>query len=388
MNSTAIIVIAYNRPQSLRRLLDSLTNAYYPDGVNVPLVISVDKSDSSDVEEIARDYVWEHGDKSVRTYEKNLGLRQHVLLCGDLTSEYGGIIMLEDDLYVSPSFYMYTTAAFSRTGMDPGVGGISLYSHRLNVHVREPFEAVEDGYDNYYMQLASSWGQAFLPEQWAGFRSWYEEHGNDDIAAANVPVNISSWSEKSWLKYYIKYLIDTDKYFLYPRVSFTTNFGDEGTHADSSVNDLQVPLAGIRKYGQIDFHFSNLDESGAVYDAYFENMRLEDRLPASVRGEVSIDMYGYRQEEGYKRYILSGKAYPCRILESFGRRLRPIDANVIYKIEGKDFFLYDTDKPGTAPKTDDVGRYLYNFRALKAKEMTEILKYRIRSRLPLGKNKK
>ncbi|MCR5507647.1 MAG: glycosyltransferase [Lachnospiraceae bacterium] len=392
MNMTAIVVVAYNRPESLRRLLDSLTNAYYPEGVDVPLIISVDKSDSSAVEDVAKDYVWEHGEKILRFHEENLGLKCHVLECGDIAKDYDGVIILEDDLYVSPSFYMYTLAAFSATRMEGRIGGISLYSHRLNVHAREPFEAIDDGYDNYYMQFASSWGQAFTAAQWEGFRKWMDENGDKPVAAGNVPLNVSSWSEKSWLKYYIKYLIDTGRYFLYPRVSFTTNFGDEGEHMKdrgAGLNDLQVPIAGIRKYGQIDFHFADIDESGAVYDAYFENMRLEHRLTEAVRGEVTVDLYGVKQPECCKRYVLSGKALSFRILESFGRRLRPVDANVLYKIGGKDFFLYDTDKPGRAPKAGEVRKYLYNYRALKASEMMKVLGFRIKSRLiPAPKAKK
>ena len=386
MNRIAIVVIAYNRGAALLRLLDSLNNAYYPEGFNVPLIISVDKSDSSDVANIANEYVWIHGDKSVRLQEKNLGLREHVLKCGDIALEYDGIIVLEDDLYVSPSFYMFTLAALNYSRNDKRICGVSLYNHRLNVHAREPFEAIDDGYDNYYMQLASSWGQAFLSDMWRGFREWYEENKDNDIGAVNVPVNISSWSDKSWLKYFIKYLIDKDGYFLYPRVSYTTNFGDEGTHASSCVNDLQVPLAGMRKFGQVDLHFSDLDGSGSVYDAYFENMHLTDRLPEIVRNEVTIDLYGCKQAEGYKRYVLSPAPLPYRILETFGRRMRPVDANVYYKTEGKDFFLYDTQKPGQAPDTDDTSKYLYNYRALKAKEMTAVLKYRLRDKIPFIKH--
>ena len=385
MDRIAIVVIAYNRGKALTRLLDSLSNAYYPEGLSVPLIISVDRSDSDEVSGIAKDYIWEHGDKMVRLQEENLGLRRHVLQCGDTVYQYDGIIMLEDDLYVSPSFYMYALAAIRRTGADRKICGISLYDHRLNVHAREPFEAIDDGYDNYYMQFASSWGQAFSRDQWAGFREWYEVHKDEEIGADNVPVNVSSWSDKSWLKYYIKYLIDNDGYFLYPRISYTTNFGDEGTHADSGVNDLQVPLAGLRKYGQIDFHFSDINESGAVYDAYFENMRLADRLNESVRNEITVDLYGKKQPGGYKRYVLSSVSLPYRILETFGRKMRPVDANIYYKTEGRDFFLYDTTKAGQAPETDEPSKYLYNYRALKAREMTAVLKYRIKSKIPFMK---
>lgn len=385
MNTIAIVIIAYNRPASLQRLLDSITNAYYPGGLSIPLIISVDKSDSPEVAKIAADYIWEHGDKSVRLQEENLGLKRHVLKCGDITGEYDGIIMLEDDLYVSPSFYMYALAALNYSKTDKKICGISLYNHRLNVHAREPFEAVDDGYDNYYIQLASSWGQAFSRDHWKGFKDWYCLHKDENITADNVPENISSWSDKSWLKYYIKYLIDTDSYFLYPRISYTTNFGDEGTHADSGVNDLQVPLAGIRRYGQIDLCFSDISQSGAVYDAYFENIRLKDCLREEIRDDVTIDLYGRKQAASYNRYVLTSNALPYRMVECFGRRLRPLDANILYKAEGKDFFLYDTDKPGKAPVTDEAGRYLYNYRALKAKEMAAVIKHRIKDKMPFGK---
>ncbi len=380
MDKIAIVIIAYNRSAALLRLLDSLSNAYYPEGLDVPLIISIDKSDSNEVADIAGDFIWEHGDKSVRLQEKNLGLREHVLKCGDIALEYDGIIMLEDDLYVSPSFYMYTLAAMRSVKKESRICGISLYNHRLNVHVREPFEAIDDGYDNYYMQLASSWGQAFSSDQWSGFRNWYAGHRDDDIAADNVPQNISSWSEKSWLKYYIKYLIDNDGYFLYPRVSLTTNFGDEGTHARAGDSDLQVPLAGMGKFGQIDLHFSSLEDSQAIYDAYFENVTLSDGLPEEVRDKITIDMYGVKQAGSYKRYVLTSKSLPYRILESFGRRLRPIDANIAYKIWGRDFFLYDTDKSSKAPEVSKTDKYLYNYRAIKAKEMLAVLKYRIRGK--------
>ncbi|MCR5420167.1 MAG: hypothetical protein K6E98_04095 [Lachnospiraceae bacterium] len=391
MDKVAIVVIAYNRAESLLRLLDSISEAYYPKGVDIPLIISVDKSDSEAVANIAREYVWEHGYKSVRLYETNLGLREHVLSCGDIACEYDGAILLEDDLYVSPSFYMYTLAALTRTRMVGRIGGISLYNHLFNVHSREPFEAIYDGYDNYYLQMASSWGQAFSGEQWESFRKWYEVYKEEEIGADNVPENVSSWSAKSWLKYYIKYLIDTDRYFLYPRISFTTNFADEGEHMKkgTGICDLQVPIAGLNRYGQIDFRFSDLDESMAIYDAYFENLCLEHRLPQAVRGQVSIDLYGTKQSGGYKRYVLSSRPLPYRMLESYGRRMRPIDANVVYKPEGRDFFLYDTTKPGKAPKVKKVDKYLYNYRALKAKEMLSVLSFRIFEKSPFaGKKKK
>ena len=52
----AVVVMAYNRPDSLRRLLESLLRASYPD--EVPLVISIDKSKTDTVRKLAESFDW------------------------------------------------------------------------------------------------------------------------------------------------------------------------------------------------------------------------------------------------------------------------------------------------------------------------------------------
>ena len=58
----SICCIAYNRVDSLKRLLNSLEQADY--GVNKPtLIISIDKSSTAVVEKYANEYCWKFGDK-------------------------------------------------------------------------------------------------------------------------------------------------------------------------------------------------------------------------------------------------------------------------------------------------------------------------------------
>ena len=106
----AIVVVTYNRPESLKRLLSSLINADYQEQ-NIPLIISIDYQNSNEhdkVVEIAKSFVWAKGPKLIVNHTENLGLRNHVLKCGDLVYDYGSIIMLEDDIFVSQQFYNYT----------------------------------------------------------------------------------------------------------------------------------------------------------------------------------------------------------------------------------------------------------------------------------------
>ena len=76
-----------------------------------PIVISIDASDTEDVIQLVDAFRWEHGDKRVIQREVNLGLRRHAIACGNLTEEYGTVIVLEDDLYVSRNFYKYALHA-------------------------------------------------------------------------------------------------------------------------------------------------------------------------------------------------------------------------------------------------------------------------------------
>ena len=410
MYTPAIVTICYNRPDSLKRLLSSIERADYPEGVSVPLVISIDKSDTDAVVKVAKEFQWKHGEKVVLERNPRMGLKAHVLACGDLTKDYGSIIVLEDDLYVSPSFYEYTVKALDFTNGDERIGGISLYNHLFNVHVRKSFCAIDDGYDNWYFQLASSWGQAYSKDQWDGFKAWLEIHKDDNLAKTFVPANVSSWSEKSWLKFYIAYLIDTDKYFLYPRISLTTNFGDVGSHAVKADADLQVPLMGRTK--SLYCSFSKLEHSESVYDAFFENTRMrsdafssaednndnkhstDDSIDSNKDKKCLMDLYGYKPVEAMLKedksydYVLSSKILPFKILKSYGRQMRPIEANIVYEVAGNDFYLYDVKIPveitenikataSTDSKHKEAVQYLYEYRGISASQMISMIKYRI-----------
>ena len=59
-----IVVVAFNRPRSLQRLLTFLSKAQYPDK-NITLIISIDRGDNQNVLNIANDFVWEFGEKIV-----------------------------------------------------------------------------------------------------------------------------------------------------------------------------------------------------------------------------------------------------------------------------------------------------------------------------------
>ena len=330
-----IVVVAFNRPRSLQRLLTFLARAWYPDK-NITLIISIDKGDNQNVLTIANEFVWEFGEKIVDYQKENLKLRKHILKCGNWSQQYGSVIVLEDDLIVSPYFYNYATQALKFSDNKEYIGGVSLYNHRWNVNVSEPFEIIDDPYDNWYFQFASSWGQAWTAAQWKNFREWYEINETKDLHAFDMPEFVANWSSSSWLKYYIKYLIEQDKYFIYPKKSLTSNFSDAGTHVNSDNTNYQVPFDECRRV----YHFSELEDSRCVYDAFFESKRMNDFHEIKAM-DVTVDLYGSKIASK-TRYWLSRKILNYAVVSSYGCSMRPHEANIVYNIPGEDFFLYDT----------------------------------------------
>lgn len=334
MVNPTIVVIAFNRPQSLSRLLTSLDRAYYK-SFNVRLVISVDYSGSNDVINIAENFKWRFGEKEIIKRTIRLGLKNHILTCGDLVNLFDSIIMLEDDLYVSPYFYDYSIKSLEYFGNDENIAGISLYRHHFNETARFPFIPIEDGSDIFFLQIASSWGQIFWKEKWNQFRKWL--NSNIDIdKIQEMPLDVRNWSIHSWKKYFIAYLILTSKYFVYPRISLTTNFSDAGQNIKKSHELEQVPILLGEKS---DWNFIKLNESLSVYDAHCEikSYILKKLNPSIEKYDFLVDLYGTKNTNlQNNKYILTSKKIKNSIY-TFGLKLKPFELNLILEIKG-DFF--------------------------------------------------
>ncbi|HEX8677860.1 MAG TPA: glycosyltransferase, partial [Segetibacter sp.] len=143
----AIVVVTYNRPASLNRLLTFLSNSVF-DSSDINLVISIDYHSSpmhDEVVKIANKFHWKYGFKKIIEHQNNLGLKTHVLSCGDLSVEYGAVIVLEDDIAVSPYFYNYAVQSLEAYDEDKNIAGISLYAFQWSTVAARPFTPAENG---------------------------------------------------------------------------------------------------------------------------------------------------------------------------------------------------------------------------------------------------
>ena len=343
----AIVVVGYNRIDSLRRLLASLQNAHY-DGDDVPLYISIDASGNNELYNYVKTVEWTFGAKYVNIQQERLGLKRHIYQCGDLTSFFKAIVLLEDDLYVSPFFFKYVKEAIAKYGDNPRIAEISLYRNEYNGYVGLPLTHQQTGSDTYLMQDVSTWGQIWTKEMWHGFKRWLNEHDEDYYQQVDMPDTIKGW-KKAWSKYYNAYVVDTHKFVLYPSISLTTNLSDAGVHGGTNNSVVQVNLLdGPKDYRMDDFDYL------VKYDIYYNNEEIYNWLNLP-REEVCIDLYGFHNRVHHERYILSTLKLPYAIVDQFALNLRPVELNIKYKIKGDGIYLYDTKYSRNKPRL--VTRY-------------------------------
>lgn len=334
----AIVVIGYNRLPSIKRLLSSLINADYPTD-DIPLVISIDCSGNEQLYDYVRNFKWPYGEKYVNIQNTRLGLKKHIFQCADLTEFFRAVILLEDDLFLSPSFYQFAVDAVAKYGDDNRIAEIALYRNNDNGYAGFPFEPMQNGADVFLWQDVCTSGEILTKSMWDKFTQWRDVICTDEIIqSTDMPDRIKGWT-RAWSKPYNAFVVSTKRHVVFPYVAVSTNFGDTGEHSDTSTIITQVGMM----YGNKTYNMPEVCEL-VSYDLYTCNEDLYKWL-GYKQEELCLDIYGQGRKLIGRRYLLSPMQLPYKIIKSFGLMMRPIEMNVKYNVEGNGLFLYDTQTP-------------------------------------------
>lgn len=380
MIKPAIVAVGYNRPQCMKRLLDSIGQAVFDDS-DIPLIVSIDESDRSDeVQKVAEDFQWQYGEKIIRRFPERQGLRSHIIQCGDLSDKYGAVIILEDDLYVSPGFYTYVQQAQEFYFQEERVAGVSLYSNGVNVFCHDRFVPEKNRFDTYFGQYIITWGESWTAKQWHRYKEWYIKHENCLPAVNNnMPSEILRWT-RSWGKYFISYMVDQDLFYIMPYTALSTNFSEKGEHRTNVGYETayQVPLLMDCQH----YSFPSFDE-GVKYDSFFERRIGSEIEPGILGNDICFDLYGTRCTALNHHYLLSMKKYDFPVIKTYGLRMRPMETNVLRKVDGDGIYLYKIEpniklNNGVNAKNSSeltIDRIRYEMQGLRRKQITHYLKY-------------
>ena len=342
MNTIPIVIPCYNRVHSLERLLQSLENAVYYD--ETPLIFSIDHSGSNDLYEYVQNFQWRFGEKKIIKHPQNIGLKNNILFCGNLTEKYEAVIVLEDDLVVANDFYNYAIQAYNFYKEDSRIAGISLYKYERAEVGYHQFYPIETNYDAYLMGWPSSWGQMWTKKQWREFKSWLE-NANDDIQIYNIPDYVKAWDMKSWKKWAVAYLSETDKFYLFPYKAFTNEFGTIGIHYSQdlclqNINTVSLYCGINKKYSF--GAFNDLPK----YDSYFQPCSNKIMLNNQLY-DITYNIYNCRKKSNINtEFVISPiKIEDEKVIASFPFLNFPIELNFDSNTINTDkhfFYLYKT----------------------------------------------
>ena len=236
-----IIIFTYKRPEHMLQTLMSLSKN--KDFLNSPLFIYCDGARHPDelakIEEV-RQLVndWPHPNKTVIKRDRNWGLANSVI--DGVTTQcatFGKVIVIEDDLVVSPHFLKYMNTALDKYQHDDRVISIHGYSYPIN-GLPEAF----------FIKGTSSWGWATWKRGW----DLFEADGQkiyDELQRKKLMYRfniLGSYPYKRMLNHQIYGLNDSwairwygsallrDKLTLHPGISLVSNIGLDGTgeHCD------------------------------------------------------------------------------------------------------------------------------------------------------------
>ena len=164
MDTTPVILFAFNRPDALRRSLTALAAADL--AAETDLFIRLDgprnEADAEKVAAVREVAASATGFRSVAVYraEKNQGLGPSVIAGVSQVLDFSEtVIVLEDDLVVSRGFLVYMNRALRHFADDDRVFSVCGYTNRVTVPEGYP-------YDTYFAPRSSSWGWATWRDRW------------------------------------------------------------------------------------------------------------------------------------------------------------------------------------------------------------------------------
>lgn len=161
-----VALFAYQRVDHLRQTVESLLSNEACRHTHL-YVFCDGPASEDDVAAVAavREYVEQIEWPGVitRTYrDQNIGLAASIIAgAGEVVARHGAVIVLEDDLLVSPHFLRFMNDALERYADDESVGCISAYMYPVQVPAGMP--------DTLLLPFPMSWGWATWGRAWRLF---------------------------------------------------------------------------------------------------------------------------------------------------------------------------------------------------------------------------
>jgi len=239
-----VVVFSFNRADNLESLLYSLSLCEYANETIVYLYIDGARNEEDKENQLLFDNIIAEVQCSfleliVTKKDINVGLRKSLIQgITNVLSEYDNVIVLEDDLTLSPNFLCYMNDSLEFYKNNEEVASISGYTNYISTRHNK---------DNYFHLRPCSWGWATWKNRWevvdwdykpVSLKEWFFlwlkcKPVGDDIF--RMFRNLHSEKINSWAISWTIHNIRNKRFTSYPYVSKVSNdgFGDMATHCIS-----------------------------------------------------------------------------------------------------------------------------------------------------------
>lgn len=252
MNYSPIALFVYNRPIHTRQTIEALQKN--PECTQSDLFVFSDAARHSNAQSIVsevREYLHKiSGFKSITIIEqeKNFGLASSIIegvtmLC----AQYGKVIVLEDDLRVSPHFLSFMNSGLELYKDETIVMQIAGYMFPASLNMDD---------DALFLPFISSWGWATWSRAWNNFDvnaanfqklkvdkqliKKFNLNGNYDyfkMLKSQQNGKTESWAIRWYLSVFF-----LNGLTLYPKKTLVENIGFDGTGENCLISDIEVSV--------------------------------------------------------------------------------------------------------------------------------------------------
>lgn len=246
-----IVLFVYNRLDHTQGVIETLLKNTLAKESEFYIFSDAAKTENgvekvNEVRKFIRDDSWHTGFKKVSIIEaeKNKGLAKSIIGgVSEIIQKYGKVIVLEDDLKLSPYFLEYMNDALEYYREDEKIWSISGYSF--------PMKSLKKySHDIFYSYRGCSWGWATWSDRWETVdwqvkeyeqfindSKWIEHFNRGGVDLTNMLKMQMDGKIDSWAIRWCFSQSNQDMYTVYPRISYLENAGCDGSGIHSSVYD-------------------------------------------------------------------------------------------------------------------------------------------------------
>lgn len=287
-----IILMVFDRSESLRKVLDSL-QLLELDGDTGVIEIWIDRSAKTNsvnekTVQVAQEFKWKHGLSRVNVQKEHVGIYgQWIDTWRPNPNSKEIALFLEDDVDLSPYAYRWLKAAFKKYRSERKIASYAIFEGAIYAMKHK---LMPDGQTAFLHQRMGSQGMAPDPDHWRDFQDWFHKVRKDPSFHPYVRNDheITAWYKgfekkntqgSMWSIWYIYY---NDKYNLWTLYS---NLGKVMNKSNSSLKEDQY-LAFHRKEKGLHFHGKPISSKTRLITTWY-NYFIELLPPFSSLKKIS-----------------------------------------------------------------------------------------------------